>query len=87
MKTKLYKLQKHTEIIDSKNKIEPRHEKTCLQGFRPWATQKGLYSHRKCLETSNFDYLCSEKNALISCAFVLAHAKIWFSHDADHKRS
>ena len=27
-------------------RIEPRHEKTCLQGFRPGKTQTGLLSHR-----------------------------------------
>ena len=26
--------------------IEPRHEKTCLWGFRPGKTQTGLRSHR-----------------------------------------
>ena len=26
--------------------IEPRHEKTCLRGFRPGKTQTGLRSHR-----------------------------------------
>ena len=25
---------------------EPRHEKTCLRGFRPGKTQTGLRSHR-----------------------------------------
>ena len=29
---------------------EPRHDKTCLLGFRPGPTQIGLYSHRKWLE-------------------------------------
>ena len=31
-------------------KIEPRREKTCLRGFRPGATQIGLYSHRSRLD-------------------------------------
>ena len=28
-------------------KYEPRREKTGLRGFRPGATQTGLYSHRR----------------------------------------
>ena len=31
--------------------IEPRREKTGLRGFRPGATQIGLYSHRSRLDT------------------------------------
>ena len=26
--------------------LEPRHEKTCIRGFRPGKTQTGLRSHR-----------------------------------------
>ena len=26
--------------------IEPRHEKTCIRGFRPGKTQTGLQSHK-----------------------------------------
>ena len=35
-------------------KIEPRREKTGLQGFRPGRTQIGLCSHRGWLEAWNF---------------------------------
>ena len=31
--------------------IEPRCEKTALRGFRPGATQTGLYSHTRWLDT------------------------------------
>ena len=35
---------------------EPRHEKTCLRGFRPGETQTGLLSYRSQLESWNFGY-------------------------------
>ena len=35
---------------------EPRREKTGLQGFRPGATQIGLYSQTNRLEAGNFGY-------------------------------
>ena len=31
--------------------LEPRHEKTCLRGFRPGKTQTSLLSHRDQLES------------------------------------
>ena len=34
---------------------EPQREKTGLLGFRPGLTQTNLYSHRKELESWNFD--------------------------------
>ena len=36
----------HSKICDWKLSIEPRHEKTCLRGFRPGKTQTGLRSCR-----------------------------------------
>ena len=33
--------------------VEPHHEKTCLQGFRPDLTQTRLYCHR--LEISDLE--------------------------------
>ena len=36
--------------------FEPRHEKTCLRGFRPSKTQAGLISYRDYLEACNFGY-------------------------------
>ena len=36
--------------------FEPRREKTGLRGFRPGPTQTGLYSHRRWLETFNFEF-------------------------------
>ena len=35
---------------------EPRHEKTCLRGFRPGKTQTGLLSYRDKLESLNFGF-------------------------------
>lgn len=32
---------------------EPRHDKTCLRGFRPGSAQTGLYNHRRWLEISD----------------------------------
>ena len=77
--------------------IEPRSEKTGLRGFRPGPTQTGLYNHTRWLETRNFGYRkkryctirAAKTKALISfavtakliCVFVLAYAKIRFSHD------
>ena len=37
--------------------FEPRHEKTCLQGFRPDLTQTALYGHITWLGTSNLGFL------------------------------
>ena len=36
--------------------IEPRHEKTCIRGFRPGKTQTGLLSYRDQLESRNFGF-------------------------------
>ena len=72
--------------------------KLVFGGFRPGLTQIWLYSHRRCLETSNFKsrkqknstvYVAKTK-ALITCTvttqlicvFVFAYAKSRFSHDA-----
>ena len=41
---------KGSRVIDAQLLFEPRHEKTGLWGFRPGATQTGLYSHRRWLE-------------------------------------
>ena len=35
--------------------FQPRGEKTGLRGFRPDPTQTELYSHRRWLETEEFD--------------------------------
>ena len=37
-------------------KSEPRHEKTCLQGFPPGMTQKVLYRQRRWLEAWNLGF-------------------------------
>ena len=76
------------------------HDKTNNLGFRPGATQTGLYSHRRWLEAGNFG--CRKKRnctiriaktkALISfavtaklyCTFVFAYADCWFSNAATH---
>ena len=42
------------EMIEAETEtmtVEPHREKTGLQGFRPGATQIGLYSHRSRLDT------------------------------------
>ena len=36
--------------------FEPRHEKTCIRGFRPGPPQTGLYSHRRWLEIGKFGF-------------------------------
>ena len=36
--------------------LEPCHEKTCLQGFRPGKTQTDLLSYRGLLEAWNFEF-------------------------------
>ena len=85
-------------FIASHTFSQPRHDKTCLRGFRPGATQTGLYSHRRWLEALYFGFgkkmdctICVTKTkTLISCAvtaqlictFVFAYAKSRFSHDA-----
>ena len=38
-------------MAENKMLFEPRREKTGLLGFRPGATQIGLYSHRSRLDT------------------------------------
>ena len=62
--------------------FEPRHEKTCLRGFRPGQTQTRLYSHRRLLEAGIVLAMSQ-----ISCAADLRlcfriYAKFRFSHDA-----
>ena len=72
--------------------FEPRHEKTCLQSFRPGRTQIGLFNHRGWLEACNLGFKkkrdCTFYGAdqLLVCAFVFAYiyAKNGFSHDAAH---
>ena len=34
-------------VFCSAGLIEPRHDKTCLRGYRPGPTQSGLYTHRR----------------------------------------
>ena len=79
---------------------EPRHEKTCLWGFRPGLTQTKLYSHRRWLDAYNFRFILkrdctinvAKRKVLISCgvtaqlicAFVYANTKSMFSHDKTH---
>ena len=36
--------------------IEPRREKTSLQGFQPGPTQTGLYNQRRWLDARNFGF-------------------------------
>ena len=63
-------------FIASHTFSQPRHDKTCLQGFRQGPTQTGLYSHRRWLEAPNFGFrkkmdctICVTKTkTLISCA-------------------
>ena len=42
--------------LSRKVKFEPSCDKTNNLGFRPCATQTGLYSHRSRLETGNFRF-------------------------------
>ena len=49
MKTESRKL--HTSVS-----TEPRHEKTCLRGFRPGQTQTGLLRNKDQLESRNFGF-------------------------------
>ena len=43
-------------VVQSVGEIEPRHEKTCLQGFWPNMTQTGLLSWWDWLRSWNFGY-------------------------------
>ena len=43
-------------VIPPMFKFGPRHEKTCLRGFRPVKTQTGLLSYRDELGSWNFGY-------------------------------
>ena len=79
---------------------EPQHQKTALRGFQPDLTQTGLDNHWRWLGTWNFGFRkqrdCTiqvgKTKALISfavtvkliCVFVLAYAKIRFSHVVAH---
>ena len=73
-------------FIASHTFSQPRHDKTCLRGFRPGSTQTGLYSHRRWLVALNFGFrkqrdrtICVTKTkALISCTLVFAYAKSIF---------
>ena len=78
-------------VFQSYRRNEQCHEKTGLRGFRPGATQAGLYSHRRWLEAWNFGLgkqrdctiHVTKTKALISCAvtvqlicvFVFVYAK------------
>ena len=42
------------KLLLAKLQYEPRHEKTCLQGFRPGPTQTGLYCHCRLLRDLKF---------------------------------
>ena len=48
------KAEQIVRVFDNSWINEPRHEKTCLRGFRPGPTQTGLYCHRSWLEVLNF---------------------------------
>ena len=68
-----------TTCTKYKMEIEPRHEKTCLRGFRPGLTQTGLYSDSRWFVL----YLCSEnKDADLCLYFQICKSR--FSHDAVH---
>ena len=41
----LKKVVKNLNVRNETKIFEPRHEKTCLRGFRPGKTQTGLRSH------------------------------------------
>ena len=53
--------KKHLRFVSIQNGtqalvlIEPRHEKTCLQGSRSGKTQTGLLSYRDKLESLNIE--------------------------------
>ena len=45
-----YKATSNPQQVETHSLSEPRCEKTCLRGFQPGTTQKGLYNHRRWLE-------------------------------------
>ena len=55
-------------------RYEPRHEKTCLRGFRPGPTQTGLCSLRRQLEAGNFGFRKKR-----DCTFGVAKTKALIS--------
>ena len=53
-------------IKSPQNLLEPRHERTCLRGFRQGPTQSGLYSHRRWQEACNLDL--GSRGIVLCCA-------------------
>ena len=51
--------------------IEPRHEKTCLQGLQPGKTQTNLLSYRDKLESWNFVVHIWLKQVFSSCGSIV----------------